>query len=131
MKKTVVLYDPMDDTGLNGTGFHVLDIDDTLETYHSLIKCDTITGSTIGRFSIFADDEALLKDPLPPVSVVDGSFRPLIFGRIVFVGHPDRDGETLSLTPEEVETITAHFLIPYRLRSTGALGFAISDVTRS
>jgi hypothetical protein len=129
MEKTVVLYDPIDNTGLNGTGFHVLVIDDTLDEYHRLIGCDTIAGSHVYGLSVFVDDEALLKDPTPPVSVVDYHLAPAIFGRIVFVGHPDKDGETRSLTEGDIDYIISSQVLRY-YTSTGKTGHAIRDPLR-
>lgn len=129
MKKTVIMYDPTDDTGFSGTGFHILDIDDTLDEYHRLIGCDTITGTHVYDLTVFADDEALLKDPLPPVSVVDRSLRPVIYGRIVFVGHPDSDGETTSLTEGDIDYILSSQVLRY-YTSSGRTGRAIRDPRR-
>lgn len=125
MKKTVVLYDPLGYRRKDR--FKVLEISDTLDYYYGLLQCRTITSARVAGYTVFADDEALLSETPPPPSVMDSGLCPMIFGRVVFVGDADAHGETLSLTPGQVEDILNLPTWDYYNPEQGWLASAIVD----
>ena len=89
---------------------NVVEIDGSLESYYKLIKCDTFDIATrrIGKryYCIYCDDVGLLKcDPI--VSALDSKRHPMRVGNLIITSS-NGDGETISLTDEEIEEVKSH-----------------------
>lgn len=79
-----------------------------LNDYYKHLKCDTIdiARRKIGNkyFDIFIDDVGLYDDS-PIVSAIFADGTPALVGNLIFANH-DAQGNTISLSDEDVETIT-------------------------
>lgn len=81
-----------------------------LNDYYEHLKCDCfdIACRKIGDkyFDMFVDDVGLFKDsPIP--SVFDTEMNPMLVGNVIIANH-DMEGNTTSLTDEDIAIIKAH-----------------------
>mgnify|MGYP000912060792 CR=1 FL=1 len=83
-----------------------LEIDDKLETYYHLIKCDTIDITQILGCDVIVDDEGLLKDKARiTYALTNGSrIKRSLVGVLIFAGHDD-EGNTVSLDEYQIKTL--------------------------
>lgn len=106
MSKIVGILIDVDD----GT-YRVKQVEDSLESYYKILKCDTIdivTRKLHGKvFDIVCDDEALLKDR-PKVSAFDSNLNRHLHGNLFITGTADAEGRLTSLTKEDIRHIRAH-----------------------
>jgi hypothetical protein len=124
--KKVILYDPQGYKRKDR--FKVLQINDTLEEYHRMLQCRTITSAQVCGYTVFTDDEALLSETPPPPSVMDSKKNPMIYGRLVFVGDTNRHGDTLTLTDGQIEDILSLPTWDYFNPQMGWMASAIIDL---
>ncbi len=88
-------------------------VEDELNTYYTELNCDCIDIVTrfIGdeEFVITCDDEGLLKEPVPSITVFDTDGEPMIVGN-VFICR--RNGpEMASLTDEDIKLLRKNIAI--------------------
>lgn len=83
-----------------------VEIDDKLETYYHLIKCDTIDITQVLGCDVICDDEGLLKDnPRMTYALLQGrQIKRSLVGVLVFAGHDD-EGNTISLDDYQIKTL--------------------------
>lgn len=91
----------------------VVDIQDSLETYYSLINCECIdiVTRTIGgkEFDIVCDDVGRLVDnPIPSMYSSKGEV--MFCGNIVICGVADNNGCLTSLTDKDIELISRYII---------------------
>lgn len=83
-----------------------------LRGYYDLLRCDLvdIVRRTIGgrTFDIICDDEGALKDD-PRISAIDDYGRAMLVGALLVV-RVDEEGNTVSLTAEELRHVARHVL---------------------
>lgn len=91
--------------------FEVLEIEDTLDSFYSILKCSCIdivvrhVGTKNKRmFNIVCDDEGLFKDP-QKISAIDNLGNPQLVGNIFITGYTDEEGNLTSLSPDSIEYI--------------------------
>lgn len=86
---------------------YIAEIDGTLNSIYQILKCDTFNIATrrIGEnyYDIYCDDEGLLKCN-PVVSAMFSNHQPMLVGNL-FVTKTNDEGETISLTDEEIEEV--------------------------
>lgn len=81
------------------------------EDYYKYLRCDCFDIPTrrIGKekreFDIFCDDEGLLKFHIP--TAYNSKNQTMLVGNLIF-SKTDSEGETISLTPEEIEYIKGY-----------------------
>ena len=85
-------------------------IENELDEYYRILKCDIfdIISLRIGkhRYDIYCDDNGLLKtDKI--ISAVDCKCNPMLVGNL-FVTKTDEEGETVSLSEEEIKEVLAN-----------------------
>lgn len=102
MKARVLVLDVIGDKGLYETEV------ETLQDIYEALRCDCfdIAYRKIGgrkRFDIFCDDIGLFAEN-PIVSALDEKMCPALVGNLLFANH-DYEGETTSLSDEDIETI--------------------------
>ena len=93
---------------VNKNGSHsIKNIENNLETYYSIIDCDTIdivSRRFAGRYlDVICDDCGLLTDN-PVATAVDTGYHPMLVGTLIIVRH-NEEGETISLTEEDLKAI--------------------------
>lgn len=88
----------------------VVTVDGSLDGFYEILNCDCfdITHRLIGGkpFDIFVDDEGLLKEN-PLVSAYDVNGDHCLVGNL-FVVKVDDEGETISLTEEEINHVAQY-----------------------
>lgn len=99
-------------------GFEIHKIENQLDEYYRLLECDTITSAFAYDDCIFADDEALLKEVVPPmtyamIDIESGRTIYAIHGPIMFVGRSSSDGETVGLQFDDIIKIKEKSEIRY------------------
>lgn len=86
---------------------YIVEIDGSLNSYYQILNCDTfdIASRRIGEnyYDIYCDDEGLLKSN-PIVSAISSDRQPMLVGNL-FVTKTDEEGNTISLTDEEIEEV--------------------------
>ena len=86
---------------------YIAEIDGSLSSYYQILGCDTfdITSRRIGEnyYDIYCDDEGLLKSN-PIVSAISSDRQPMLVGNL-FVTKTNDEGETISLTDEEIAIV--------------------------
>ena len=81
------------------------------EDYYKYLNCDCfdIVTRRIGKqklpFDIFCDDEGLLKFHIP--TAYNSKNQTMLVGNLIF-SKTDNEGETISLTPEEIKYIKSY-----------------------
>lgn len=85
-------------------------IENELDEYYRILKCDIfdIISLRIGkhRYDIYCDDNGLLKtDKI--ISAVDCRRNPMLVGNL-FVTKTNEEGETISLSEEEIKEVLAN-----------------------
>lgn len=89
---------------------YIAEIDGSIESYYQILKCDMFGIATrrIGEsyYDIYCDDEGLLKCK-PLVSAISSDHQPMLVGNL-FVVKTNDEGETISLTDEEIEEVKRH-----------------------
>ena len=87
----------------------------SLEDYYRILDCTTfdIASRRIGEnvYDIYCDDEGLLKCS-PIVSAVSSDRQPMLVGNL-FVTKTNDEGETISLTAEEIREVLASVINLY------------------
>lgn len=89
---------------------YIAEVDGSLESYYTILNCDTfdIASRKIGEhiYDIYCDDEGLLKDH-PLVSAISSDRHPMLVGNL-FITKTDEEGNTISLTDEEIDEVKRH-----------------------
>lgn len=86
---------------------HIVDIQDKLETYYSLLECDCIdmVHREIGgkSYLIVCDDEALLKDKAI-VSAINSFWTPMLVGNLLVL-NDGKNGTVTGLTAADISNV--------------------------
>jgi hypothetical protein len=99
---------------------------------HRLLECRTFTTARVGKWTVYADDEALLyaKVPAPTVFYYGKNTSNIIgaiHGSIMFVKHDDR-GNSISITHADlVDILYEHPLHQVPHPETKTIGYVILD----
>ena len=95
------------------TAPQVLEVEEGLETWYRLIRCDLIDitmRDVAGRqFDIIADDEGLLKAGAK-VTAIDGSGKPQLVGNLVFCHH-DNEGGLTGLSDSDIAHLMKNIVV--------------------
>lgn len=105
---------------IGGKGFYEAECE-CLNDYYEHLKCETFDVATrkVGNkyFDIFVDDIGLFaENPIP--SVVDTALMPMLVGNCIFANH-DSEGNTTSLTDDEIEAIKGEAITIYLDKGDG------------
>ena len=99
---------------------HEIQVGAGLDDYYKHLGCDCfdIANRRLGdrRFDIFVDDEGLLKDN-PTISAITADNEPMLVGNLIFANH-DGQGNTISLSDNDIETIKSHIREVQTFRKT-------------
>lgn len=89
----------------------VLDINDKLQEFYRLIKCDTIdiVRRKIGDsyYDVICDDEGLFVEN-PKISMIDNLGKPMLVGNIIICDADEDTGELEGLTDEQIAGVMKH-----------------------
>ena len=89
---------------------YIAEVDGSLSSYYKILNCDTfdIAPRRIGEnyYDIYCDDEGLMKSNYK-VSAISSSGKRMLVGNL-FVTKTNDEGETISLTDEEIEEVKRH-----------------------